>query len=1066
MVDAVFGDPIRARSSDCVSLQDFAVAVTTAWAQLVLGFEYPVGDLEILQYDPNSSAPWDISTATRQRALSHAAHVYQATENSAEVVTLAALTALSLDNDVQDAITVFREAVFQVQGHFNAPSTQSMDLDTQDPSAVTQRLYAISLGGPKLRWRILAGNTDRIAKSSDRAAVYLFEEFGYKALWESEHSGAFEKALCSVLPYCRDDSPKSPAPDFPEEPFTDAEDVFFRSIITNRLCKLWTSHAWQLGRVPACRYQALLPFACYVARRASTHETRERANRLAQIALAARREKLWLKQLRDLVAELPNRPRFTWRLFGAGIPFALALGALIAIPVSALPDNLSTYVGSTGLVLVAAFVRWARRAAHYASTSYPIIPSLVAGLLLGAAYEGAQAMTQRLYYGSMSADQLTAFAIVVLPVAVVALTLAANRGLEFRVPESTLLPDGIPDDLTGEINEWFERLREPGYHPSWDTATRVGEPIYNQYANLSALGRPAEALATARDEVHLLRQLAQENPDAYTALLASTLNRCGWLIYLNMRSEDPLHPDREAQAPIEEARIITEEALWIRRSLAARYPEAYEAGLATSLHNLGAYLTMAGHVDEAVTALSEAVAIWRRQAQPDTVSILRDLADSLQLLGQVLFDFADQAELALAPLQEAVSIRQRLAERFPTAFRGSLAASQLVLNRVLEELSQSQRRVRPWLEAEKLLRQPSQDRVIGHEVSLAGDAPTRRRERRLGPLIWAAVVIVVVGSVTAWFLSRPVWIPGVGTAYVTSDEGIVPINLVTGQAGSPITIDGTAYGVALSPQGSTAYVVNETTCRDCQGTVGISSLLPVSLPGGPDGKGTFLLQGSSGLGQAFRVVLSPNGRTAYVMTANGVVPVSTRTGEKGATIGIGDAVSSIAISPSGRTLYVTASNGKAIYSVNLRTAAIGGPVKLASSIFAIAAAPSGGSVYVYDTGGIASVNPATASINWQVRSPNLGGGGALEGSLVVTSNGQAAYASGEGVGVVPINLRTHQVGQILLDQAVGSMALSVDSKILYAGCWNGAIYPIKMPTNQVGRPVSAGNQLQFMAVAP
>ena len=85
---------------------------------------------------------------------------------------------------------------------------------------------------------------------------------------------------------------------------------------------------------------------------------------------------------------------------------------------------------------------------------------------------------------------------------------------------------------------------------------------------------------------------------------------------------------------------------------------------------------------------------------------------------------------------------------------------------------------------------------------------------------------------------------------------------------------------------------------------------------------------------------------------------------------------------------------------------------------------------------------------------------------MVTSNGQAAYASGEGVGVVPINLRTHQVGQILLDQAVGSMALSVDSKILYAGCWNGAIYPIKMPTNQVGRPVSAGNQLQFMAVAP
>jgi tetratricopeptide (TPR) repeat protein len=820
--------------------------------------------------------------------------------------------------------------------------------------------------------------------------------------------------------------------------------------------------------VPACRYQALLPFACYVARRALTGETRERANRLAQIALAVRQEKLWPKQLRDLVAELPNRPRFTWRLFGAGIPFTLALGALVAIPVSTLPDNLSTYIGSTGLVLVAAFVKWARRTAHYANTVYPIIPSLVAGLLLGAAYEGAQVMTQRLYYGTISADQLTAFAVVVLPVAIVALTLAANRGLQLRVPESALLPDGLPDDLTGEINEWFERLREPGYHPSWDAATRVADPIYNQYANLSALGRPAEALATARDEIPLLRQLAQENPDAYTALLAKVLNDCGLLLYINLNVwyEGALHLDREAQARIEEARIITEEAVWIRRSLAARYPKTYEAGLATSLHNLGGYLAMTGHVDEAVTNLSNAIAIRRQLAQADTISTLRDLANSLQLLGQVLSYFANRAELALAPLQEALSIRQGLAELFPTAFQGDLAGSQLSLNGVLDELSQSPQTLRPRREAENILRPPPQGWGIGYEISLVEDVPARRRKRRLGPLKWAAVVIVVAGSVTAWFLSRPVWISGVGTAYVTSDEGIVPINLATGQADSPITIHGIAYGVALSPQGSTAHIVNETTCRNCQGTVGISSLLPVGLTGGPDGKGTFLLQGSSSLGQAFQVVLSPNGKTAYVMTANGVVLVNTTTGEKGATIGIGDAASAIGISPSGRKLYVTASNDKAIYSVNLRTDAIDGPVKLTSSIFAIAPAPSGGSVYVYDAGGIASVNPATASINWEVRSPNLGGGGALGGSLVVTSNGHVAYASGEGVGVVPINLRTHQVGQILLDQAVDSMALSADSKVLYAGCWDGAIYPIKVPTNQVGRPVSAGNEIQSMAITP
>ena len=84
---------------------------------------------------------------------------------------------------------------------------------------------------------------------------------------------------------------------------------------------------------------------------------------------------------------------------------------------------------------------------------------------------------------------------------------------------------------------------------------------------------------------------------------------------------------------------------------------------------------------------------------------------------------------------------------------------------------------------------------------------------------------------------------------------------------------------------------------------------------------------------------------------------------------------------------------------------------------------------------------------------------------MVTSNGQAAYASGEGVGVVPINLRTHQVGQILSIRPSARWRCPWTARS-YMPAGNGAIYPIKMPTNQVGRPVSAGNQLQFMAVAP
>jgi Protein kinase domain len=356
-----------------------------------------------------------------------------------------------------------------------------------------------------------------------------------------------------------------------------------------------------------------------------------------------------------------------------------------------------------------------------------------------------------------------------------------------------------------------------------------------------------------------------------------------------------------------------------------------------------------------------------------------------------------------------------------------------------------------------------------HRLPPAATPRARKRGRFLKPLIGAVVVIVVAGAVTAWILSRPKWIPGPGVAYVTNDRGIVPVNLTTGQAGHPIAVRGTTYGIALDPQDGTAYVIDQTTCHACAGTVGISNLLPVNLTTGSTGNMTAVNEGSAGSGnEAFLVVLSRNGKIAYVMNGSGVVPVNLATGRKGPTIGVGNATSQIAISPDGRTLYVTTSDGYGIVPVNLRTGSIGTGINISSRIMAIAPAPAGGNVYLYDAGGIASVNPVARRVNWQTTSAELGDGGATAGSLVVMPDGLTAYAGGAGTGVVPINLRTHQVGQLIsLNDSVSAIVASPDGKIVYVGGWSGAVYPINVATNQVGKAASTGSSpaLQSMTVS-
>ncbi|MEU1486420.1 trypsin-like peptidase domain-containing protein [Streptomyces sp. NPDC005752] len=89
------------------------------------------------------------------------------------------------------------------------------------------------------------------------------------------------------------------------------------------------------------------------------------------------------------------------------------------------------------------------------------------------------------------------------------------------------------------------------------------------------LGALEEGQATAEEALAIERRLAGENPDAYTASLARTLNRMSW------------HYWRAGMA-LQKTKAASEEAVALRRRLAADNPDTYNADLAHCLVNLAA----------------------------------------------------------------------------------------------------------------------------------------------------------------------------------------------------------------------------------------------------------------------------------------------------------------------------------------------------------------------------------------------------------------------------------------------------------------------------------------------
>jgi YVTN family beta-propeller protein len=117
---------------------------------------------------------------------------------------------------------------------------------------------------------------------------------------------------------------------------------------------------------------------------------------------------------------------------------------------------------------------------------------------------------------------------------------------------------------------------------------------------------------------------------------------------------------------------------------------------------------------------------------------------------------------------------------------------------------------------------------------------------------------------------------------------VTPIATATNTAGAPITVGRGPIGIAITPNGKTAYVTNYiadtvTPIATATNTAGA----PITVGRGPIG-----------------IAITPNGKTAYVTSFEpGVVtPIATATNTAGAPITVADP-EAIAITPKHRHLH-------------------------------------------------------------------------------------------------------------------------------------------------------------------
>jgi DNA-binding beta-propeller fold protein YncE len=366
---------------------------------------------------------------------------------------------------------------------------------------------------------------------------------------------------------------------------------------------------------------------------------------------------------------------------------------------------------------------------------------------------------------------------------------------------------------------------------------------------------------------------------------------------------------------------------------------------------------------------------------------------------------------------------------------------------------------------------------VEHNSLTAGIRLRRRRRLRAAAATTAAVAVIAVvipaGLGAFGHLLRPQGPHRPPILYVYSYTGshgatVTPISTATNTPGTPIHVGGGQLGwsavgqIVITPDGKTAYVTGPGTVTPISTATNIPGT-PIHIPGG-----------------AIRAIATtPDGKTAYVTTESGTVtPINTATNTPGAPIHLGgghprSGIGQIAITPDGKTAYVATPSG--VTPINTATNTPGKPIYLGQVInfgaggFTenIAITPDGKTAYVINQGG--SVRPISTATNAPGKPISGGSFNLVAGTIAITPDGRTAYAATTTfchtatcpVTVIPINTATNTPGTPITFKVTakhGSMGqITITPDGKTAYVTTGStVTPINTATNTPGKPIHIG----------
>ncbi len=185
---------------------------------------------------------------------------------------------------------------------------------------------------------------------------------------------------------------------------------------------------------------------------------------------------------------------------------------------------------------------------------------------------------------------------------------------------------------------------------------------------------------------------------------------------------------------------------------------------------------------------------------------------------------------------------------------------------------------------------------------------------------------------------------------------VTPIDTATNMPGEPIDVGNEPFAIAVTPDGKTVYVANtwENTGRLASGQSTVTPIATATNTPGPP------IEVGSG---PWAFAITPDGTTAYVINfySHSVTPIATATNTPGPPIRVGQGPRAIAITPDGKTAYVASWQGGTVTPIATDTA--GAPIEVGEGARAIAITPDGKTAYVGVCGKPGAVVPIATATN-------------------------------------------------------------------------------------------------------